>query len=400
MNDRTFEILTRDYLAEGPTTLGDHILEDALHEIHGRRQRRFGRFGRMVPSPARLVWLAAAAVIVVTLTSVWVAPLGSGGALSGSGRSIGPSFGSAAVIRDVWTTNDDVALTWEAQPTEQATPYLMAVIYDTFVIDHWAVGRSVNAARATNEDLLSDTGDAPPAEGRREMTMTIAPSIARSDLFFPTMPSRVDQETTVELLGDTGFLARVTRSSSRAPYTMTSLIPVDEADGGPTGSQLRVAGRDYPAEILELYGPDKVPAGSIITAEGQALATEIAAAGGGNPYDTARAAVRIFQDPDRFIYDTDVRDLACDDLSIVDCFAVYQRGYCEYYASTMAIILRELGIPTRVSYGFLPGEKDLASGVWTVRNSDAHAWVQVYFPGHGWIDFDPTGGGVATLISM
>ena len=58
----------------------------------------------------------------------------------------------------------------------------------------------------------------------------------------------------------------------------------------------------------------------------------------------------------------------------------------------MAVLLREAGIPTRYVQGFRAGDLDPLTGVVTYKNSDAHAWVQVYFPGYGWIDFDPTGG--------
>jgi hypothetical protein len=75
----------------------------------------------------------------------------------------------------------------------------------------------------------------------------------------------------------------------------------------------------------------------------------------------------------------------------VECFARIRIGYCEFYATTMAVLLREMGVPTRYASGYLPGEFDRESGLWTVRNDDRHAWVQVYFPGYGWIDFDPTG---------
>ena len=83
-------------------------------------------------------------------------------------------------------------------------------------------------------------------------------------------------------------------------------------------------------------------------------------------------------------------------ISIVECFARIQRGYCEYYASTMAVLLREMGIPTRFVQGFLPGDGEPGAGTSVGRNRDSHAWVQVYFPGYGWIDFDPTGGGRPT----
>jgi protein-glutamine gamma-glutamyltransferase len=65
-------------------------------------------------------------------------------------------------------------------------------------------------------------------------------------------------------------------------------------------------------------------------------------------------------------------------------------GHCEYFASAMAILLRTLGIPSREVNGFLPGEFNDVAGDYIVRASDAHSWVEVYFPGDGWVTFDPT----------
>lgn len=65
-------------------------------------------------------------------------------------------------------------------------------------------------------------------------------------------------------------------------------------------------------------------------------------------------------------------------------------GHCEYFASAMAIMLRALGVPSREVNGFLPGEYNDLAGDYIVRASDAHSWVEVYFPGDGWQVFDPT----------
>jgi hypothetical protein len=77
-------------------------------------------------------------------------------------------------------------------------------------------------------------------------------------------------------------------------------------------------------------------------------------------------------------------------VSSVECFALMRAGYCEYYASTMTVLLRASGIPARVAYGFLPGTRD-DSNVETITAAGAHWWVEVYFPGTGWVEFDPTG---------
>jgi protein-glutamine gamma-glutamyltransferase len=70
-----------------------------------------------------------------------------------------------------------------------------------------------------------------------------------------------------------------------------------------------------------------------------------------------------------------------------------KRGHCEYFASTMAVMLRSLHIPSRIVTGFRGGEFNDLTGQYVIRASDAHSWVEAYFPGSGWISFDPTPAG-------
>jgi len=67
-----------------------------------------------------------------------------------------------------------------------------------------------------------------------------------------------------------------------------------------------------------------------------------------------------------------------------------QKGHCEYFASAMTIMLRQIGIPARLVNGFRIGEYNAIGNNWTVRQYDAHSWVEAYFPPYGWIEFDPT----------
>lgn len=67
-----------------------------------------------------------------------------------------------------------------------------------------------------------------------------------------------------------------------------------------------------------------------------------------------------------------------------------KQGHCEYFASSMTVMLRALGIPARVVNGFRTGEFNDLTGQYVVRGSNAHSWVEAYFPGYGWISFDPT----------
>jgi len=69
---------------------------------------------------------------------------------------------------------------------------------------------------------------------------------------------------------------------------------------------------------------------------------------------------------------------------------VHRAGHCEYFASALAIMLRAVGIPSREITGFLGGQWNSFGGYYAVRSSDAHAWVEAYLPGEGWVTLDPT----------
>ena len=70
-----------------------------------------------------------------------------------------------------------------------------------------------------------------------------------------------------------------------------------------------------------------------------------------------------------------------------------KQGHCEYFASSMAVMLRTLGIPSRVVNGFRSDEFNDLTGNYVVRAKNAHSWVEAYFPGYGWQTFDPTPAG-------
>ncbi len=66
------------------------------------------------------------------------------------------------------------------------------------------------------------------------------------------------------------------------------------------------------------------------------------------------------------------------------------RGFCNYFATAMTLMARELGIPARMAAGYTNGKLDAKTGQWDVNGIDSHAWTQVYFAGYGWINFEPT----------
>ncbi|RLE17806.1 MAG: hypothetical protein DRJ50_13650, partial [Actinobacteria bacterium] len=90
------------------------------------------------------------------------------------------------------------------------------------------------------------------------------------------------------------------------------------------------------------------------------------------------------------VYDLNAPVPAAGADAVDDYLFESRRGFCEQIASTLAIMLRSQGVPTRLATGYIPGERDRVSGVWKVRASDAHSWVEVWFPETGWEAFDPT----------
>ena len=67
-----------------------------------------------------------------------------------------------------------------------------------------------------------------------------------------------------------------------------------------------------------------------------------------------------------------------------------KQGYCNYYASAMVVMLRTMGIPARMAAGFAQGTWNSDEQAFVVEERDAHTWVEVYFPGYGWVEFEPT----------
>ena len=110
-------------------------------------------------------------------------------------------------------------------------------------------------------------------------------------------------------------------------------------------------------------------------------------AGARNRYDAAKAIEwRLQRD---YGYSLQMRASGPDPLS--DFLFNVKTGHCEYFATAMAVLLRTHGIAARVVNGFLPGEYNDTAGAYTVRQSDAHSWVEVYFPQtQSWVTFDPT----------
>jgi protein-glutamine gamma-glutamyltransferase len=173
----------------------------------------------------------------------------------------------------------------------------------------------------------------------------------------------------------TGSLFNPYRNYEQMRYFGFSRLPRVNA------AKLRKASSEYPEGIRAIYLQlptldRRIPEFSK-TVSAQAL----------TPYDKAVAIEAYLRS--RFTYTLTLTGKPGDDPLAHFLFET-RAGHCEYFASAMAIMLRTLGIPSREVNGFLPGEYNDLAGDYIVRASDAHSWVEAYFPGNGWVTFDPT----------
>lgn len=95
---------------------------------------------------------------------------------------------------------------------------------------------------------------------------------------------------------------------------------------------------------------------------------------------------------DTYPYDLKVPRQGKDENTVEFFLFKAKRGYCEHFATAMAVMCRTVGIPARVAVGYDTGEYNSLTGYYEVSSRDAHAWTEVYFPPYGWIEFDPTPG--------
>lgn len=176
-------------------------------------------------------------------------------------------------------------------------------------------------------------------------------------------------------LDKTGSLANPFHNFADLRYDAVSELPEIPAD------ILRNASQTYsePLRSLYLQLPKldvRIPAlAKMITSRAR------------NPYDKARAVESYLRN--NYGYTLDLSGTPPVDPLAYFLFEK-RAGHCEYFAAAMTVMMRAVGVPARYINGFLPGEYNDVGGDYIIRASDAHSWVEVFFPGYGWITFDPT----------
>jgi transglutaminase-like putative cysteine protease len=164
-------------------------------------------------------------------------------------------------------------------------------------------------------------------------------------------------------------------------YVVVSEVPQ------PTTYQLQNAGTDYPAEVAQnfLQLPGDRP--EIIAETAEKIERDYDPE---TPYDAVRAVERYLVYDGGFVYNLDVSYRRADE-AIEEFLGDGKEGFCTQFATSMALLLREMNVPTRVVYGSTTGQ-EVEPGEYLVTGGNMHTWVEAYFPGVGWYPFDPTPG--------
>ncbi len=152
---------------------------------------------------------------------------------------------------------------------------------------------------------------------------------------------------------------------------------------------LRGAGEEYPAYVTARY----LQLPESVTERTRQVAADVTA-DAATPYDKAVAIEGFLRET--YPYEEKIASPP-GSRDVVDWFLFdEQQGYCEYFASAMIVLLRAEGIPARMVTGFSPASWDIAEQGYLYRERQAHAWVEVFFPGYGWVPFEPTPGRTGT----
>ncbi|SLM47558.1 conserved membrane protein of unknown function [Nitrospira japonica] len=257
--------------------------------------------------------------------------------------------------------------------------YLRGVAYDQYDGRSWSAGH----VRRRNLSTFGDGMFVVRPSGSRQAQGTSV-SIQQDILLEPLDTSVLFTVPFAEFLGGDlpgvqsdgmGSLYLPFPASSRIRYSVTSRVHHVDDD------EKRAMALDYPRAVTERYLSLPNLSDGILTLT-QGIVRDAR-----TPFDRIVAIQQHLLHHYRYSLDLETTTSLHP---LEDFLLTRKSGYCEHYATAMVVMLRSVGIPARLVTGFLATEWNQFGGYFTVRQRDAHAWVEVYFPQSGWTTFDPT----------
>jgi len=256
--------------------------------------------------------------------------------------------------------------------------YWRARVFDTYQDGRW------RSALGEATDFRPRHGDLAAAShaGRREIEFTISPFLPMRLLYFPAEVVWLNRSATLRLVPDAEAVEVLEATSAE------TLLPGDSYRlrsrvAAPLAGDLRRAGTTYPSTLDPVYWqvPDDLPDAV------RRLAAAITR-GAASPYDKAVAITEWLRA--NIEYDRRSPSPPPSEDPIAWFLFESRVGFCDYYASAEVLMLRSIGVPSRLAAGFAQGTYDAEDGSYYVSAADSHSWPEVYFPGYGWVEFEPT----------
>ncbi len=263
-------------------------------------------------------------------------------------------------------------------PQEKTRYYWKSLTYDQYNGQGWETGETREIHYFEGDIAFSET-----PINQRIIRQTISASEHLGGLAFASgMIVTVNRDFVVawrdsgdKMMDQFGVTLQGTR------YQVDSTVPVYSE------SQLRELDGNIPDWIKDLYLalPDTIP-DRVVQLAHKLVEKQT------NPFDKALAIERHLR---TYPYNLNIKAPPAS-RDVADYFLFdLQQGYCDYYATTMVVLARTVGLPARLAVGYASGLFDQANQRYIVTEADAHSWVEIYFSGFGWIPFEPTAGQLA-----
>lgn len=354
----------------------EHLLRwgrRAADDAGGEDAPSFGALAAQRIGLAAVVVAIALPLLVPTLPPGLVRPTGNG-----FGDGPGTSLNPLARLSGDLNRPDPLDLL-RVQTNVEDPYYLRSTTLEVYTDQGWTLGSLDDTFDATAVDLPRQSDGA--ASRRIDAQIEV---LDQDDRFLATY----NETRQVDTNGDWRYdaVSGTVWSQDDRTAGLTYRVVADEPV--PTVNQLRaVDGLNSEEQIQQRF--TALPL--VVRPEVSQLVNTLVRDAEG-PYERTMALMDWFTDPATgFVYSL-VTEPGTSGDELVD-FLTNRRGYCEQFAAAMAVMLRFADVPSRVAIGFTPGQPN--AGEWTVTTDDAHAWVEVFFDGIGWVPFDPTplGGG-------
>jgi transglutaminase-like putative cysteine protease len=328
-----------------------------------------------IPAAAGLTGLA---MVIALLAGTQISMIGTEGRIPGSdgGARSGPSqlgIKPFTTLRGMLDAQDTPTELFRVRGLGADAPYLRSL-----TLQDYSPGQGWRVRKTMDPGVPAGSASLPPGigdGGRGPRTKIDIQSVNWLDVWLPVygVPRRIQGVGKSWRYDNTTGIVYSQRARNPGGYTEQAML------AEPTPQQLSSA----PPGAALAPGYTKV---SGVDPRVLALTRRLTA-NAHDDFDRAAALYRYFTSTGGFTYSTRTAP-ATDSDALADFVLRGKTGFCEQYASAMAVMLRAIGVPSRVAIGFTPGiQKD---GYRSITSQDAHAWVEVFFPGYGWMTFDPT----------